>query len=915
MADKAKKPLGKQKKLKPLQKLSLFFFNRPRKTAILWLVLTVFGVACYTNLLNREGFPAIETPFAVAQGAYLVNDPAKVDKEIAKPMSEYLLKQDGVKSVQSQAQSNFYSVIVSYEESVNAESRSKELQDSIDSSNLISKQATLELTPFKFGFTERGDNLVVSLYSPQPISESGNSSVDTAVLTEKAKQAAEYFRSKNLPLVESVSVIDPFKIATDPTSGQAESTQQSFDRYGEREGDDNNFYKSAVIGFTSKKDVDNLELNAQVQAAVNEINSSPEFAGYNAEISASYAPQVKAQVNELQKVLLEGLIAVLVVGSLVIAIRASLLTVISMVTVLAIVNGLLFAIGYTLNTITLFSLILALALIIDDTIIMVEALDAQRRRQKNAAKAVSTAVGKVSRAMIAATLTAALSFAPLIFVGGILGEFIRAIPISIMSALFISLLVALIFIPLFARFIFFSKKQLAKPKIESGALSFEHKIAEFLSQPMLRAKNSKLKLAGLGTIAVLISFSFIGASGYLFQKVTFNIFPPSKDTNQLSVTLNLPPQTSLDQAQATADKADKIIAESIGQNFDRASYYGIANIKSATLTIDLIDYKQRDIKAPELVNQLNERFADFNEANVRVVSIDAGPPASAFTVRVDSSQNREGALKLRDDIKTFLESTTLKRVDNSEAQIKSVTSSNSDTYTRADNKEYVDVSADFIDDDTTTLVTLAQQAVEKEFPEERVSSYGVNKDSLDFNFGQEDENQDSFKTLALAFPIVLLVIYLLLAIQFRSLLQPILIFLAIPFSLFGITLGLYLTDNAFSFFAMLGFFALIGLSLKNTILLTDYANQGRKRGLGAVDAIHEALGERFRPLIATSLTAVVSLIPLAITSPFWEGLTVVLIFGLISSTFLVIAVFPYYYLAGEYARSLSRKGYRKIRKR
>ena len=127
--------------------------------------------------------------------------------------------------------------------------------------------------------------------------------------------------------------------------------------------------------------------------------------------------------------------------------------------------------------------------------------------------------------------------------------------------------------------------------------------------------------------------------------------------------------------------------------------------------------------------------------------------------------------------------------------------------------------------------------------------------------------------------------------------------MAIPFSLFGITLGLYLTDNAFSFFAMLGFFALIGLSIKNTILLTDYANQQRKSGMGAVDAAHEALAERFRPLIATSLTAVFSLIPLAITSPFWEGLAIVLIGGLLSSTFLVITVFPYYYLGAEFLRS------------
>ena len=131
--------------------------------------------------------------------------------------------------------------------------------------------------------------------------------------------------------------------------------------------------------------------------------------------------------------------------------------------------------------------------------------------------------------------------------------------------------------------------------------------------------------------------------------------------------------------------------------------------------------------------------------------------------------------------------------------------------------------------------------------------------------------------------------------------------MAIPFSLFGITLGLYLTENPMSFFAMLGFFALIGLSIKNTILLADYANQSRKRGMNPVDAAHEALAERFRPLIATSLTAVVSLIPLAISSPFWEGLAVVLIFGLLSSTFLVITVFPYYYLGGEFLRGIFRR--------
>ena len=155
-------------------------------------------------------------------------------------------------------------------------------------------------------------------------------------------------------------------------------------------------------------------------------------------------------------------------------------------------------------------------------------------------------------------------------------------------------------------------------------------------------------------------------------------------------------------------------------------------------------------------------------------------------------------------------------------------------FTRTEGKLAIEVSAGFDGDDTTTLVTLAQNAVKTEFDAQKLASYGLASDDLTFNIGQESDNQDSFKPLVMAFQLLLLVMYLLLAIQFRSLLQPLLIFMAVPFSLFGVTLGLYLTDNAFSFFVAMGFFALIGLSIKNTILLTDYANQSRAAGMRCV---------------------------------------------------------------------------------
>lgn len=883
-------------KLNLLQRLSLWFFHRPRKTALIWLIVAVFGASCYATLLKREGFPSINTPYAIAKGSYLVHDPARVDKEVVKPLSNYVMKQEGVKSVQAQSFGNFYVAYVQFKDSIDAKSKSSELTKQINSKGILPAKATIDLSAFEFGYTERGDDMVVSFYDPA-------NKTATPELVAKANDYAKQLQAKNLPLVKRAAIIDPYESATNPLTGQTESVQKKFDRYGERQDVSAKFYSSVVIGIKAQPASDNLELDKQVSQAVSELNKKPEFASFTAKVTASNAPQIKEQINELQKSLLEGLAVVLVVGSIVIAMRASIITVLSMISVIAIVNGLMYLIGYSLNTITLFALILGLSLIVDDTIIMVEALDAQRRKLRDRDEVVRVATRKVGRAMIAATSTAVLSFAPLLFVGGILGSFIRAIPVTIISALIISLLVALIFIPLFARYILLGNKQMGRKNAHEMSAGVEAAIARFISGPMLWAKGNTKKLFLVGITAVVIGFGFLAGGGFLFSKVKFNIFPPDKDTNQLTTMITFKPDTDIEQAQAVADKVDKIFSYTTGQNFVKASYYGQASIDTATLYSEIIDYNSRHITAPQIVKQLNDKFAKFSDATVEAATAGVGPPPSAFIIQIKSDQNRPAALKLADDVQHYFKyDARLKRADGKVAKIKDVSVGNSSIYIRQDNSAYVTVNIKFVDDDTSTLFTLAEDAAKKEFPKQKVASYGLPKDALQFNSGQEQENQDSFKTLAIAFPILLMVIYVVLAFQFRSMLQPLLIFTALPFSIFGIALGLYLTDNPISFFVMLGFFALIGLSIKNTILLTDYANQQRKAGLGTVDSIHEALAERFRPLIATSFTAVFSLIPLTLSSPFWQGLGVVLIFGLLSSTFLVITVFPYYYLGAEFLR-------------
>lgn len=893
---KQKKTSSKQPKDRLLPKLTDFFFQRPRITALIWVALIIFGSLSYTTFLKREGFPSVNIPLTFVSGTYPSNA-SQVDSQVTKVITDAALKQQGVNTVNGSSADNFFTVQIQYKEGTDAQSAAKELEKAVANSGKLPKSANVQYSVPYFGATG-GDvlpiDIAVSFYNKE-------NKASTAEITAKAKQAAEWLKNKNLPLVKDVFVKDPFQPTINPLTGKPIVIQRNFDRFGMRQDEETNYFNSVIIGITKQEGADVIKLDNEVRSALDEMNSQQEFQGYDAEVSASFAPNIKENIGELQRVLLEGLIAVLIIGSIVIAIRASLITVISMITVLLITLGLLYVLGYSLNVITLFALILGLSLIVDDTIIMVEAIDAARRRDKDSRLAVKDATRKVSRAMVAATATAALCFAPLLFVGGILGSFIQAIPITIIASLIISLLVALIFIPFFARFLLLGKKQMGKKGVKEVAAGFEAKVAAFIAKPMLWARHSRKKLFGVGITALVIGFGFIAAGILISSKVVFNIFPPTKDTNGLALTMNFPPNTTIQQAEKIAADADKIAADTVGVNFEQASYFGTGTAQSASEQITLISYNERKVTSPQLVKELQAKYNNFKQAEIVVGQVDVGPPGTAFTVSI-AAEDRDAAFKLAHDMDDFLSAAQLKRVSGKTAYFTNVTVSSPNQYITSNGKPIVTVSSGFDGNDTTTLVTLAQKAVKDEFTAEKLKTYGLNSDAINFELGQESENQDSFKTLVLAFPVLLLVMYLLLLLEFRSFLQPLLIFMAIPFSIFGVMLGLYLTDNAISFFAMLGFFALIGLSIKNTILLTDFANQARRSGLGVIDSAVAALEERFRPLFATSATAVVALIPLALNSPFWQGLAVVLIFGLLSSTLLVVTVFPYYYLGAEYLR-------------
>jgi CzcA family heavy metal efflux pump len=175
--------------------------------------------------------------------------------------------------------------------------------------------------------------------------------------------------------------------------------------------------------------------------------------------------------------------------------------------------------------------------------------------------------------------------------------------------------------------------------------------------------------------------------------------------------------------------------------------------------------------------------------------------------------------------------------------------------------------------------------------------------------GEYEKTQESFASLGRAFLVALLVIYTILGIQFQSFLQPLVIMLTVPFAFIGVITGLLVNGHPFSLVSLVAIVALAGIVVNDSLVLVDFINKRRARGISLYRAIVRAGTVRMRPVIMTSLTTVVGLLPMSLAlggeSPVWEPLATSIIWGLVFSTFLTLFVIPVAYsLLVEWTRNL-----------
>lgn len=161
--------------------------------------------------------------------------------------------------------------------------------------------------------------------------------------------------------------------------------------------------------------------------------------------------------------------------------------------------------------------------------------------------------------------------------------------------------------------------------------------------------------------------------------------------------------------------------------------------------------------------------------------------------------------------------------------------------------------------------------------------------------GEYEETAESFESLGLAYIVAAILIFTLLVSQFDSLAQPFAILTSLPLSIVGAMAGLYITGNDFSIMSFIGLVGLSGIVVNDSIVLVDCINRMRKSGLSLFDAIVAGGQQRLRPIISTTVSTVGGIITLTITDELWEGLGVVIIFGICFATVLTLVVVPVMY--------------------
>lgn len=684
------------------------------------------------------------------------------------------------------------------------------------------------------------------------------------------------------------------------------------------------------------------------------------------------APAVKSRINDFLNNLLQGVFLVGIIILVFLGWRPAsiVVTVIPLSILIAII--LLDFTGYALHQISISSLVIALGLLVDNAIVVVENIIRFKKEGFGIGKAAAMGTAEVGYAIVSSTITTVLAFAPLALLESGPGVFLRSLPLTVIFVLVGSLVLALVFTPILAR-------KLLKDKNTTKSSVIIERLEGFIEKKYSKTLDFALEK---GWLIMLIGVLAMVGSIQLFPKIGVSFFPTA-DKPMLLLSVEHPYSSNIDHTDETLrfiasvlDTTDYVesYTTNAGHGNPQVYYNRIPEEYKTYHGEVLINFKEWDEERfHNTLNGFRRVFSSNPNGKITFRELQNGAPFEAPIEILLIGENLQTLKKISYDIENLISNTPgaidvenpLARaktdikvdINRDKAAMYKVSLFDIDQTVRASlNGLSIDKIKISEEDQDYPLVVripfkdrpsirdfgkvsvpnargeniLLSQLASIKFDQDyaKINHYNTDRNTAitanvmdpeetrkitesiieklknykwpngyTYHVGGEYETQsESFGDLGTLLIVALLLIFAVLVLQFRSIRQPLIIFSAIPLAVSGSFIALFITGWSFSFFAFVGFISLVGIVVNNSIILVDYTNQLLNEGLSKTEAVKTAAKRRFTPIVLTTLTTILGLLPLTVSgTSLWSPLGWTLIGGMVSSTLLTLLVVPILY--------------------
>ena len=713
-------------------------------------------------------------------------------------------------------------------------------------------------------------------------------------------------------------------------------------------------------------------------------------------VTRDYGETAKDKSNELLYHMLIATVSVIILIALALGRREAIVVAVAVPVTLALTLLINYLYGYTLNRVTLFALIFSIGILVDDAIVVVENINRHFRMHTIEPLTAVFAVDEVGNPTILATFTVIAALLPMAFVSGLMGPYMRPIPVGASAAMLFSLLVAFIVSPWLAYMVL--KNVHHEPGHEEGAglKNFYEK----LLGPLIDIPKKRMI-----TFAVILGLLVLALVLLPLKAVTVKMLP-FDNKSELQVIIDMPEGKTLEETAAlTREMAEYL--KTVPEVTDYQAYVGTASpynfnglvrhyyLRSgsnvADIQVNFVAKGDRKAQSHDIAKRLRpslKKIGDKYAARIKVAEIPPGPPVlSTLVAEVygpDTTRQMEIAKQVRGifektegvvDVDWMVEDDQQKvsfEVDQEKAEQNGISTQaiaqslrialsgagvglvhmdsekepveimlrmpldqRSDinrllsltvptptggfvpltelvrvharieekTIYHKNLKRVTYVTGDVAGKEESpiyAIMTMKEAIAKMKLPEgyamkqySSVQPWLEDKYSIKWD-GEWHITYEVFRDLGAAFAVVLVIIYILVVAWFRSFVTPLVIMAPIPLTLVGILPGHWLFGAFFTATSMIGFIALAGIVVRNSILLVDFI-QMEWRDKGELrQALIMAGTVRFRPIVLTAAAVVVGSFVM-LFDPIFQGLAIAMMFGAVASTALTLIIVPLLY--------------------